>query len=95
MSQTISNKSQAARTRQQQHFYSLLKPFWVLYSEGTKTTRSNLNIKPFVKCYLYTAYSSLIYFKCLLYPHINAMSRVCCSTIFLVLHATKLKKKQQ
>lgn len=39
MSQAISNKSQAARTRQQQHFYSLLKPFWVLYSKGTKTDK--------------------------------------------------------
>lgn len=39
MSQAISNKSQAARTRQQQHFYTLLKPFWVLYSKGTKTDK--------------------------------------------------------
>lgn len=39
MSQAISNKSQAARTRQQQHFYSLLKPIWVLYSKGTKTDK--------------------------------------------------------
>lgn len=39
MTQAISNKSQAARTRQQQHFYSLLKPFWVLYSKATKADK--------------------------------------------------------
>lgn len=46
MSQAISNKSQAARTRQQQHLYSLLKPFWVLYCEGTKTDKVKTKHKP-------------------------------------------------
>lgn len=39
MTQAISNEAQAARTRRQQHFYSLLKPFWVLHSKATKADK--------------------------------------------------------
>lgn len=90
MSQAISNKSQAARRRQQQHLYSLLKPLWGLKEQ--RQTRSDLNINPFVTRYLCTAHSSLICFKCLPYSHINATPHVCCPTISSWFCCYKAKK---
>lgn len=91
MSRAISNKSQAAGTRQQQqHLYSLLKPLRGLKEQ--RQTRSDLNINPFVEHYLYTAHFSLIYFKCLPYSHINTTPHVCWPTIFPLFCCYKAKK---